>query len=924
MAEQSHITMGGVPEGFDARILLDELARADAPVVHVARDDKRLAAVAAALRFFDPSVPVLTFPGWDCLPYDRVSPNAAILATRMSTLAALHAGLPGPFILLSTLSAATQFVPPRAMLAGASFTADVGGRIDEDALRAFLVRMGYAQTPTVTEPGDYAVRGGIIDVWPPGVASPVRLDLFGDVLDGARSFDPATQRTAETLSRVEFAPMSEIVLDEAAITRFRQNYRIEFGAAGTDDPLYEAVSAGRKHAGMEHWLPFFHDKLETLFDHVPGATITLDQQNDAQRDARWEQIEDQYDARREAQAQKGGAVSVYKPCPPGLLYQDSAAWDVAIDGHRVVAFHPLPQAPGPGLVDAGGRVGRNFAPERQQESLSLFGALADHVKERAASGPVVIASFSDGARERLSGLLSDEGLDGLRDVDRADQLGGAGSVNLAVWPLEEGFTGGGLTVISEQDVLGDRLIRPKRKTKRAENYLTEAQSLSPGDLIVHVDHGVGRYKGLETVTAAGAPHECIALEYAGGDRLFLPVENIELLSRYGHEEGLLDRLGGGAWQAKKAKLKQRIREIADKLIRIAAERELRSAPVMAPPGEMWEAFAARFPYEETDDQLSAIGDGAGDDHLVRVAATPRADAARDQLVLLVVEEDDAAVGRQELEGGVEDFHEGRVDVELDADGPRELVADPELLVVAAQGVRVLDQTLGEEALVDGAGRASSGCGSPPSPARWSRFDLLTGGGCGPGGPAPCSVPLRDARHGLRLPGERLAGGGLRRCGRLAGQRLGRCGRRGGPHRVGRRLLRGRVLERGRHRIRMRGRMPRRRVPRVEDDPGRAQHDLVARVEDALGDALSVDVGPVQRTEVAQQVAAVDQVEVAVLLRDDAVEDLDRVVRMAAQRVVAAEVDFLAALGTDDRQTRHVEGDARDEPSQADFDSKADS
>ena len=191
-----------------------------------------------------------------------------------------------------------------------------------------------------------------------------------------------------------------------------------------------------------------------------------------------------------------------------------------------------------------------------------------------------------------------------RDAD----LGESGLGQPGVWPLEEGFTGGGLTVISEQDVLGDRLIRPKRKTKRAENYLTEAQSLSPGDLIVHVDHGVGRYKGLETVTAAGAPHECIALEYAGGDRLFLPVENIELLSRYGHEEGLLDKLGGGAWQAKKAKLKQRIREIADKLIRIAAERELRSAPVMAPPGEMWEAFAARFPYEETDDQLSAIGD----------------------------------------------------------------------------------------------------------------------------------------------------------------------------------------------------------------------------------------------------------------------------------------------------------------------------
>ncbi|WP_375552353.1 transcription-repair coupling factor [Rhodophyticola porphyridii] len=603
-----HILTGGAPEGFDATLVLRELAAGTGPVCHVARDDKRLAAMARALAFFDPSVPVLRFPGWDCLPYDRVSPNAEIAASRMATLAALSAGLSGPFIVLTTLSAATQFVPPRALLQDAAFVATVGGRIDEDALKTFLVRMGFVQSPTVTEPGDYAVRGGIIDVWPPGESTPVRLDLFGDVLDGARRFDPATQRTTEKMERVELAPVSEVILDEPAITRFRQNYRIEFGAAGTDDPLYEAVSAGRKHAGVEHWLPFFHERLETLFDYLPKATITLDEQSDAQRLARWESIEDQYDTRKTALTQKGRLDSVYKPCPPGQLYLDDAAWDRAIAGHRVVQFSPLPQASGPGTTDAGGRIGRSFVPERQQENISLFGALADYIQVQREKAAIVIASWSEGARERLAGLLEDQGVVGAVEIADARDIAGPGSLNLAVWPLEEGFTGGGLSVISEQDVLGDRLIRPKRKTKRAENYLTEAQSLSPGDLIVHVDHGVGRYTGLETVTAMGAPHECIALEYAGGDRLFLPVENIELLSRYGHDEGLLDKLGGGAWQAKKAKLKERIRQIADKLIRIAAERELRSAPVLEPPGDMWEAFAARFPYEETDDQLTAIAD----------------------------------------------------------------------------------------------------------------------------------------------------------------------------------------------------------------------------------------------------------------------------------------------------------------------------
>ncbi|THF69170.1 MAG: transcription-repair coupling factor, partial [Sulfitobacter sp. SK025] len=290
MVNTNHITLSGVPEGYDARALLDELSKTNTPVLHVARDDKRMAALQAALRFFAPGTPVVTFPGWDCLPYDRVSPNADISAQRMATLAGLVHGMPAQFILLTTINAATQRVPARSILRDAAFSARVGDRIDEAALRQFLVRMGFVQSPTVTEPGDYAVRGGIIDIFPPGDLGPVRLDLFGDTLDGARRFDPLTQRTTEKLELVELAPVSEIILDEAAITRFRQNYRIEFGAAGTDDPLYEAISAGRKHQGAEHWMAFFHEKLETLFDYLPDATVSLDDQVTGQRLARWDSI----------------------------------------------------------------------------------------------------------------------------------------------------------------------------------------------------------------------------------------------------------------------------------------------------------------------------------------------------------------------------------------------------------------------------------------------------------------------------------------------------------------------------------------------------------------------------------------------------------------------------------------------------------
>ncbi len=600
------ITVGGAPEGFDASLILAEVAKSG-PLIHIARDDKRLAAMQSALAFFDPAMPVLVFPAWDCLPYDRVSPNPEVSAARMATLAALVHAMPAQFVLLTTLNAATQRVPARQLMQASVFTARVGDRIDESALRGFLVRMGFTQSPTVTEPGDYAVRGGIIDIYPPGDGGPVRLDLFGDVLDGARRFDPGTQRTTEKLDFIELAPVSEVILDEAAITRFRQNYRIEFGAAGTDDPLYEAVSAGRKHAGVEHWLGFFHERLETLFDYLPGATVSLDDQVTPSRLARWTAIADQYGTRQHALTQKNRMDSVYKPAPPGLLYLDEAAWETALADTRVLQFNPLPQALGPGVIDAGGRIGRDFAPERLQEKISLFGSLAKHVKARMDKGPVIIASYSEGARERLTGLIEDEGVAEAIPVTNFARVGKRG-VHLAVWPLDHGYETAGLTVISEQDVLGDRLIRQAKRKRRAENFLTETQSLSPGDLVVHVDHGVGRYQGLEVITALGAAHECLLLEYAENSKLYLPVENIELLSKFGHEEGLLDKLGGGAWQAKKARLKDRIRQMAERLIRVAAERALRTAPVLTPPDGMWDQFLARFPYAETEDQLAAIDD----------------------------------------------------------------------------------------------------------------------------------------------------------------------------------------------------------------------------------------------------------------------------------------------------------------------------
>ena len=607
------INLSGAPDGFDANILSNFITEKQKSIIFVARDDKRLDLMRKSLWFFSPNIPILDFPSWDCLPYDRVSPNADVSSARMATLATLSSGFEAPIVLLTTLNAITQYIPNRTIVSNNSFVAIVGRTINVKELRAYFSKMGFVQTPTVTEPGDYAIRGGIIDVFPPGESGPVRMDLFGDELESARRFDPVTQRTVENLDRIEFAPVSEVILDDVSINRFRNNYRKEFGSAGLDDPLYEAISAGRKHQGYEHWAPYFHDGMETIFDHLPNAVIFMDENIERIHTSRWDGINDQYEARLEALNSKNRLETVYKPIKPELFYVSPDDLFDLLNNREQRKFIVLPQPTGPNSLDMRARIGRNFAPERQNEELGLFEEFAKHIIEKRKTTSVIIASMSLGARERLYGLLQDQGLSGMVNIKTWKDINQAiGSISLAVWHLEHGFEAPGLTIISEQDVLGELIIRKTNKKRRAKDFLTEASSLSVGDLVVHVDHGVGRYRGLETVKAAGAPHDCLLLEYANNDRLYLPVENVELLSRYGHETGLLDRLGGSAWQAKKAKLKERIREMADKLLRIAAERSLRKSEILEVSPDKWNAFCARFPYVETDDQLNAIEDVVSD------------------------------------------------------------------------------------------------------------------------------------------------------------------------------------------------------------------------------------------------------------------------------------------------------------------------
>jgi transcription-repair coupling factor (superfamily II helicase) len=607
--------IGEVAPGADAFVLAEiNAALAEGrPVIHVMADGQALPMLADALRFAAPGVPLLELPAWDCLPYDRVSPGADTASRRLSALAGLAAlqANPHPAIILTTANAALQLAPPVDVMAGAALTARAGAVLPMAKLIERLERQGFDRVATVREVGEFAVRGGILDLFAPGTENPIRLDFFGDTLESIRSFDAASQLSTGPVKEFSLNPASEVELTPQSIARFRQRYIELFGAPSRDDALYAAVSEGRRFAGLEHWLPLFHDRLASLFDYVPDGVVVFDHLAHQAVEERHKQILDHYEARQKPPSSALGQ-SPYHPVAPESLYLSADALAARLKGRVCIDLSPFSPPPASDriIMSAGARAGRGFSAERADQNANVFEAVVKHINALGDQGKtVLIAGWTAGSLDRLMQMLGEHDLGGFKQIDDMRTLPpGRARRACCVLPIEEGFETDTLAIIGEQDILGDRLSRSLKKKRKNADFIAEVTSLATGDIVVHVDHGIGRFVGLRTVTVSGAPHDCLEIHYAGDGRLLLPVENIELLSRYGSDEATaqLDRLGGGAWQARKAKLKKRLLDMAGQLIRIAAERATRGAPVIRVPDGLYGEFAARFPYEPTEDQAGAI------------------------------------------------------------------------------------------------------------------------------------------------------------------------------------------------------------------------------------------------------------------------------------------------------------------------------
>lgn len=609
--------VGPMVDGYDAFWLSKFVLALKNDLLYITSDGNALEQAALSLAYFCPDVEILKFPAWDTVPYDRVSPNAEIVAQRIRTLDLLcnKNGKSKPKIVITSIGAVLQKLPPKKVFLNAEKTLKKGGKLALIDFIHYAETNGYTRVEQVMESGEYAIRGDIADIFPSGSENPVRIDFFDDEIERMRFFDAYTQRTLQDIDSYTFQVAGEVSLGQQTIKTFRQKYREIFGAAGIKDELYEAVSAGKKYTGMENWLPlFYEDSLPSIFDYMPLATVVLGKNTDEAAESKISSIIEHFQARLEALpiAEKS-QTDAYRPISPELLYLKK---EQIFNRPNTVVFSPLNLPKSEGAVVTGATPGRDFFHAKNISLNKVYEDLADYLAENGRRNRIIFCN-SEGSRERIVSVLQQYKFKDIAVADTysaAQKLFSIKKTAICVLEITHGFRDEDVCFVTEADIFGEKQNRRPKKRKNANDVILDMDSLSIGELVVHIEHGVGRFEGLENIVAGGAPHDCLKILYANNDRLFVPVENIGVISKYGSDdEGVkLDNLGGGAWQAKKAKVKEKIKDIAEKLIKIAALRNLKTAETFVPEHGLYEDFCAKFPYNETDDQKNAISDVLSD------------------------------------------------------------------------------------------------------------------------------------------------------------------------------------------------------------------------------------------------------------------------------------------------------------------------
>ena len=570
----------------------------------VASDEAKLQVMQEQIKFFAPNLNVIILPSWDCAYYDKISPNVATLSQRIDAL--LQVLQATNVILLTSAKAIMQKLPPKELIPRFCKAIAKNDHVNREELLNLLISLSFRRVDIASEPGDFAVRGNIIDIvskqnqgW--------RIDFFGNKVDKIRNFDLITQVSDGELKEVTLFPSSEVVLNAETIACFKRKFIEEFGDTASDTPLYEAITNARRYPGMEHYLPCFYEELSDIFDYFEPERVIFDHEIIHEFAEEFKQIKEYYQERKDLFVDRFKDELLYYPLNPERLWLDFQQLEDNLNKYKQIKCHQfsLDQSQG---FDLEIKLSENFDLSATNKSVSAFDLFKKHRDE--CKKKVIISCVSEGSLQRIISILENYNIHSYRlnEFESYKNISGK-TVGIAILPMEHGFSFNDFSIVSEQDLLGEKIIRKKAK-KTLENLLDEISNLQIGEYIVHQKHGIGLFAGLETISAAGINHDCLKINYDGGDILYLPVENLDLISRYGSsdEHVKLDKLGGVSWQHRKEKLKEKLKIIAADLIKTAAIRAEKQAEKLSANPNIYEEFCARFHYVETDDQLNSIQD----------------------------------------------------------------------------------------------------------------------------------------------------------------------------------------------------------------------------------------------------------------------------------------------------------------------------
>ncbi|MFT7088050.1 MAG: transcription-repair coupling factor (superfamily II helicase), partial [Rickettsiales bacterium] len=634
--------------------------------LHIAKNDREATILQKQIEFFashnvsEGELEILNFPSWDCLPYDRVSPKINVVASRINCLHKLIKNAPPSSankktLVISTIKAALQKTVPAELIKNLGFKIEVGDEVSIDLLARSLIDNGFSRTGIASGISEFAIRGNIVDIITASnqIADDLigyRLDFFGDTIEAIRVFDPATQLTLNKVNQVSLLPMAEINLNEKAINNFKKNYRTIFGSP-SEDMLYNSASEGRHCDGIEHFMPLFYEQpLSSIFEYLENPQISFSSSLAEAKNEHLKTINEYYMARVDGLRESKKSGAIYNPIEPSSLYLNDAKFEKELEKNVVIIFSESKPSQKDRQIDLNFKPIPDFALASRANKTNVFDLFKNFLeaelgnntldKSRETAIPlnrgfhkIVLFCSSEGSKERLRKILVEHQINN-KSITKAQEISklSKNQIGLGILPIGNGFYCSDLMVIGESALLGEK-VRRSNSRQSFEKMIAEGLTLQVGELIVHRYHGIGKFDGLhniETGTSSTSnssrsddfllkklntkpktiKNDFLKILYFGSDVLFVPVEDINLISRYGSDNSLiiLDKLGKNNWENRREKVRKKIKIAAETLIKIAAERQIRKAPILIPGQMEYEEFKATFGFEETEDQIRAISE----------------------------------------------------------------------------------------------------------------------------------------------------------------------------------------------------------------------------------------------------------------------------------------------------------------------------